>query len=70
MTLQHSGEMSIYLHSPYVTVLHRKMTESQPYTSWTTPSVTIARNSSEHVHVRLRMPKVLKVEILNILKLS
>ena len=29
-TLCYSGEMSMYLHSPYVTVLHRKTTESQP----------------------------------------
>ena len=30
--LRHSGQTSIYLHSPYVAVLHRKMTKSQPYT--------------------------------------
>ena len=30
-TLCHSGKTSMYLHSPYVAVQHRKTTESQPY---------------------------------------
>ena len=31
VTLCHIGETSMYLHMPYVAVLHRNMTESQPY---------------------------------------
>ena len=45
--------MSIYLHSPYVAVLHRKMTELQPYIHHGLHlqcSVTVARKSSEHGH--------------------
>ena len=47
-----------YLNSPYVAVFHRKTTESQP---WTTPSVTIVKNS--YVQNRLRMLTVLKSEV-------
>ena len=40
-------------------------------TPWTTPSVTVARKSSTHAHIRLSMLTVpnSKVKILNILKL-
>ena len=33
------------------------------YTLWTTPSVTIARNSYAHACIHLLMPTVLKAEI-------
>ena len=41
------------------------------YTPWTTPSVTIARNSSTHAHIGLCIPMVpnFEGEIFNILKL-
>ena len=48
---------------PYVAVLHRKTTKSQPYVApWTTPSVTVVRNSYVHAQNCLRMLTVSKSE--------
>ena len=72
-TLWHNGETSIYLYLPYVTMLHLNTTGSQPYMHQTMDYtlVTVARNSSAHAHIHLRMLTVLnsEAEMLNILKL-
>ena len=45
-----------YFSSPSVTILHRKMTESQSLcTRWTTPLVTAVRNSCAHAQNRMCM---------------
>ena len=51
---------------PLVTLKDDRVTTF--YTPWTTPSVTIGRNSSPHARIRLRMPMVPNSEakILNI----
>ena len=56
-------------HLPYVPhVAPRDDQVTNLYTPWTTPSVTVARNSSGHVCFSLRISTVSKSEILNILK--
>ena len=51
---------------PYVPILHRKLTESQPYgILWTTPLVTVERNSYLHAQNCLHMLMVPKSEAEN-----
>ena len=73
LTLTHLQRNVQYLNSPYVTVLHRKTLHqiTTLCTPWTTPSVTVVRNSYAHAQNHLRMPTVSKseAEIFNSLKL-
>ena len=55
-TLRHIGETSMYVQSPYVTIYTPKDDRVTTLcTPWTTPSVTIARNSSAHAQNHLYM---------------
>ena len=69
LTLTHLRQNVQYLNSLYVTVLHRKMTKSQPLT---TPLVTVVRNSYAHAQNHLLKLTVSKseAEILNSLGLA